>query len=76
VKQSGFLLMFQDISEVFVKRNIVPICMHCKMIRDEQDNWRSVEGLFDKGAEIDYSHGICPNCLKIHHPKFAQKIRD
>ena len=66
--------MLKDISEVFVRKNIVAICMHCKMIRDDHDNWHIVDAFVDEEVEVDYSHGICPTCLKIHHPRVAEKI--
>ena len=73
---SRFLLMLQDISEVFVRRNIVPICMHCKMIRDDHDNWNNAEAFFDEEVEVVYSHGICPTCLKIHYQRLYEKIHN
>ena len=46
----------------------LPICAHCKNIRDDQGYWRSVEEYVRTHAEVDFSHGICPRCLEKHFP--------
>jgi hypothetical protein len=46
------------------------------MIRDDQNIWRTVEAFSDEEVEVDFSHGICPTCLKIHHPGLAEKIHN
>jgi hypothetical protein len=69
------LLMLEDISEFSILKEIVPICMHCKKIRDDQDFWQSVETYFSKFAGVDFTHGICPNCLKELYPNVAQKLK-
>lgn len=49
-------------------RGFLPICAHCKNIRDDQGYWRSVEEYVRTHAEVDFSHGICPRCLEKHFP--------
>ena len=70
------LLMLEDISEFSMLKDIVPICMHCKNIRDDQDYWQSVESYFREFAGVDFTHGICPKCLKEHYPNIAQKLKE
>jgi len=41
----------------------LPICMHCKSIRDSGENWRRLEDYFKATSDIDFSHGLCPDCL-------------
>jgi CheY-like chemotaxis protein len=41
----------------------LPICMHCKSVRDAGDTWRRVEEYF---RDIDFSHGYCPDCYFEH----------
>jgi PAS domain-containing protein len=69
------LLILEDISEFSMLKDIVPICMHCKNIRDDQDYWQTVESYFREFAGVDFSHGICPKCLKEHYPNVAQKLK-
>jgi hypothetical protein len=68
------LLMLEDISEFMMLKDIVPICMYCRKIRDDQDYWQTVESYFREFAGVDFSHGICPDCMKEHFPAVAQKL--
>jgi hypothetical protein len=49
-------------------RGFLPICAHCKNIRDDQGYWRSVEEYVRAHADVDFSHGICPRCMEKHFP--------
>ncbi len=51
---------------------ILPICMHCKKIRiegeDQSEEWMDVESYFAKQDDLEFSHGICGDCLQQHYP--------
>lgn len=49
-------------------RGFLPICAHCKNIRDDKGYWLSVEEYVRVHTEVDFSHGICPRCLEKHFP--------
>jgi hypothetical protein len=74
--ESLVLLIMEDISEFTMLKDIVPICMYCKRIRDDQNYWQSVENYFREFAGFDFSHGICPECIKEHYPAAARKLFD
>jgi sigma-B regulation protein RsbU (phosphoserine phosphatase) len=42
---------------------ILPTCMYCKRIRDENDNWVHIEQYITQRTEASFSHGVCPNCF-------------
>jgi len=50
--------------QVRVKRleGILPTCMYCKKIRDEQSRWVSIENYISQRTEASFSHGVCPTC--------------
>lgn len=52
-------------------RNLLPICAHCKSIRDDSGYWQRVEEYFSTHAQTDFSHGICPACVKQHFPNIS-----
>jgi len=54
-------------------RSIVPICMHCKDIRDDEGFWDQVEAYISIHSNVDFSHGICPKCLKKHYPEYSKE---
>ena len=44
-------------------QGLLPICCLCKKIRDQQDYWREVEEYVSAHSEVQFSHGMCPECL-------------
>jgi len=52
--------------EVQRLEGLLPICSYCKRIRDENQNWSSLEGYIEKRSKAEFSHGICPDCYKKH----------
>ena len=52
-----------------VKRlsGLLPICAHCKSVRKDDGYWQQVEGYFSEHVGTQFSHGICPDCLKKHY---------
>ena len=62
--ESLVLLILEDISELMELRSIVPMCAYCKKIRDDESYWHSVENYFKLHLNLDFSHGICPDCAK------------
>jgi len=51
---------------------ILPTCMYCKQIRDEQNQWIGIESYISKRSRASFSHGICPSC----YDKFVQPELD
>lgn len=47
-----------------VKRleGIIPICMYCKKIRDDQKSWHQLEQYISEHSDAMFSHGVCPEC--------------
>jgi hypothetical protein len=43
---------------------LVPICVHCKSVRNERGFWDEVEDWVRAHSEARFSHGICPDCIK------------
>lgn len=54
---------------------IIPICMHCKKIRDDRGYWNQLEQFLDEHSEAKLSHGICPECLDNHYDHLKLKER-
>jgi CheY-like chemotaxis protein len=45
-------------------QGILPICMYCKRVRNDQNYWQQVESYLADHSEARFSHGICPTCLE------------
>lgn len=65
------IALHAELQETLAKllSGFVPICMYCKSVRDNEENWNSVEHYLAKRADLKFSHGICPTCLQQHYPE-------
>ncbi|MFC9707109.1 hypothetical protein ACFTRD_03005 [Paenibacillus sp. NPDC056933] len=59
------------LSEVRTLRGLLPICAVCKQIKDEQDAWNSVESYLEKHTHAEFTHDICPDCIRRLYPKYS-----
>lgn len=50
------------LEEIKTLKGIVPICSHCKKIRDDKGYWNLLETYIEKHSEASFSHGLCPEC--------------
>jgi len=56
----------EALAQIKTLQGILPICMYCKKIRDDNQYWRQVEHYVADHSEAEFSHGICPDCYKKH----------
>jgi hypothetical protein len=52
------------LSQVKTLSGLIPICASCKKIRDDKGYWNQVETFIQEHSEAEFSHGICPDCMK------------
>lgn len=61
------------LENVKVLKGLLPICANCKKIRDDKGYWQAVESYFKKHSELEFSHGMCPDCLIKMYPEYKPK---
>ena len=49
-------------------QGLFPICVSCKKIRDDEGYWHAVEEYIQSRSEAEFSHAICPDCMKELYP--------
>jgi len=54
-------------------KSLLPICASCKKIRDDMGYWHQVEDFVREHSNLEFSHGLCPDCAKVLYPDFYQK---
>jgi AmiR/NasT family two-component response regulator len=59
--------------EIKTLRDILPICSICKNIRDDKGYWSQVEEYFRKYSNTEFTHSICPECMKKYYSDFMQQ---
>jgi len=62
------------LAEVKTLRGILPICSFCKKIRDDSGDWKQVEVYVRERSSADFSHSVCPDCMKEHYPEEYEEI--
>jgi len=65
----------QALEEIKTLKGIIPICMHCKKIRDDQGYWNQIERYIHEHSDAKFSHGVCPECLEKHYPEVSIGIK-
>ena len=55
-----------------ILHGILPICANCKKIRDDKGAWSQIEAYIGKHSDVQFSHGICPECAKKLYPEFVK----
>jgi PAS domain S-box-containing protein len=71
----GVILIGTDITmnkqlqkEKKILEGLLPICSHCKKIRDKDQDWVILEQYIDDHSSAKFSHGICPDCVDKYYP--------
>lgn len=49
-------------------QGIIPICMHCHKIRNEDEIWQRLETYISAHTDAMLSHGLCPECRDKYYP--------
>lgn len=57
-------------TELKILEGILPICAHCKKIRNQSGHWDRLEDFFVGHTSATFSHTICPCCAEEHYPEF------
>lgn len=61
------------ITKVRTLSGLLPICSSCKKIRDDKGYWNQIEEYIKKHSEAEFSHSLCPDCVKKLYPEFYKK---
>ena len=56
------------LTEVKTLSGLLPICAHCKKIRDDKGYWTQIESYIHEHSGVEFSHGICQECAKKYYP--------
>lgn len=61
------------LNEIKTLKEILPICMHCRKIRDDEGAWMELETYIKNNTNADFSHGLCKDCYKKNYPELYAK---
>lgn len=78
VTQQNLLKSNRDRSKALIEvqrlSNLLPICAHCKNIRNDQGYWERVEDYLEKHMELKFTHCLCEKCVRKLYPDIADEI--
>jgi CRP-like cAMP-binding protein len=49
---------------------LLPICVVCKKVRDDQGYWKQLEAYVQEHSGAEIQHSICAECSEKHYPEF------
>jgi PAS domain S-box-containing protein len=58
----------EAVAKIKTLRGLIPICANCKKVRDDSGYWKQVEVYVREHSEAEFSHSICPECMKKLYP--------
>jgi hypothetical protein len=64
----------QALGELETLRGLLPICACCKKIRDDGGYWNHIESYLRKHTLADFTHTLCPECVKQFYPDLWKKM--
>jgi hypothetical protein len=60
------------LGDIKTLRGLLPICASCKKIRDDEGSWKGLERYIMDHSDAQFSHDICPDCMRKLYPDFAR----
>lgn len=70
-KEQLIVQLQKALDKVKLLSGFLPICASCKKIRNDQGYWTQIESYIKAHSEVEFSHGICPDCANKLYPEFA-----
>ena len=77
VLATGILALASVLSgfaEIKVLNGLLPICASCKNIHDGNGHWEKIESYVQRHSDAEFSHGICPECIRLLYPEYAHAM--
>ena len=62
--------------EIKTLKGFLPVCAGCKSIRNEQDEWMTMEEYLTTHSDAVLSHGLCPGCIERLYPEISAEINN
>jgi len=68
----------RELQEALTKilSGFLPICANCKRIRDDSSQWIEIEAYIRDHTGVEFSHSICPACMKELYPAAGRKYTE
>jgi DNA-binding response OmpR family regulator len=61
------------LAHVRTLQGLLPICMHCKRIRDDSNTWQQLESYIESHSNAMFTHSLCRRCLAMHYSGYERE---
>jgi len=76
-EEAGKDQLIKELKETLAGINMLAgwlrICASCKKIQTETGNWQQIEVYVRDRAQVEFSHGMCPECVGLWFPDESKK---
>lgn len=69
--EAAFLISLYDVGPFIQEDPLIPICASCKSIRNLKDEWITIERFLKHQLNLQFTHDICPDCIRQLYPRYA-----
>ncbi|MGD8377668.1 MAG: PAS domain-containing protein [Acidobacteriota bacterium] len=67
---------FRNVTELLgLVNGFLPSCSGCGRLRDEDGSWKPVEGYLHDHTGADFTHTLCPTCIRRLYPDITPSER-
>jgi hypothetical protein len=64
----------EAMANVKTLRGLLPLCAWCGRVRNDAGYWQRIEGYIRAHSEAEFTHGMCPDCMRSHFPADASLV--
>lgn len=64
----------EALAKIKTLRGLIPTCAWCKKVRDDKGYWDGLENYIRENSDANFTHGICPECLKKTDPETYKEL--
>jgi hypothetical protein len=64
----------QALEQIRTIRGMLAICAVCKDIKNKNNEWQPVESYLEKHTQAEFTHDICPECIRKLYPEYSAKL--
>lgn len=71
--EASFIISLLDVGSAHhIHNKLIPICASCKSTRNTKEEWITIEHFLKQQLSLQFTHDICPHCVKQLYPQYAQ----
>ena len=57
-----------------LQTTFITVCSHCKRNLDKNGKWQQVEAIDVADTDVEFTHGLCPECAEKYYPREFKSV--